>query len=96
VDEFIVDVSAAGSWGDFIAAFNTGFVSHVGGKWNGNLDALNDYLFWPEKHPYRLIVRGWAACAPAVNRHFAPDGRPILDVVSEIIQDNPQVIAEID
>ena len=32
----------------FIIEFNRGFVSHVGGDWNGNLDAFNDYLSWAD------------------------------------------------
>jgi len=32
----------------FIAEFNRGFVSDVGGDWNGNLDAFNDYLSWDD------------------------------------------------
>ncbi len=88
--EYVVDVSAAASWADFIAAFNEGFVRPVGGEWKGNLDALNDYLWWPDEHPYRLVIRGWQACAPAVNQYKIWDQRPILEVIAEIFQDNPQ------
>lgn len=88
--EYVVDVSAASSWADFIAAFNEGFVRPVGGDWSGNLDAFNDYLSWPDEHPYRLVVRGWQSCGAAVNRHKTWDGRPVLDVVAEIFRDNPQ------
>jgi Barstar (barnase inhibitor) len=97
VREYVVDVSGASSWADFIAAFNKGFVHPVGGEWSGNLDALNDYLWWPDEHPYRLVIRGWAACAFAVNRHRTRDGRPVLDVVAEVFRENPQaevVLAE--
>lgn len=88
--EYIVDVSAATSWSDFIAAFNDGFIRLGGGDWNGNLDAFNDYLWWPEEHPYRLVVRGWSACAAVVNQHKTWDGRPVLDVIAEIFRENPQ------
>ena len=33
----------------FIVEFNRCFVSHVGGKWQGNLDAFNDYLSWMDQ-----------------------------------------------
>lgn len=89
--EYFVDLSAAHSWADFVAAFNDGFVRHVGGEWHGNLDAFNDYLWWPDEHPYRLVVRGWGACAADVNRHESWDRRPILDVVRAILADNPHV-----
>lgn len=32
----------------FIVEFNRGFINHVGGNWNGNLDAFNDYLSWAD------------------------------------------------
>jgi hypothetical protein len=90
VRDYLVDVSSAASWADFIAAFNEGFVRRVGGEWDGSQDAFNDYLWWPDEHPYRLTVRGWQVCAPAVNRHRAWDHRPVLDVITEIFRDNPQ------
>ena len=65
--EFFVDVRNAASWTYIVAAFNEGFVRHVGGEWDGNLDALNNYLSRPDEQPYRLVVRGWHTCA---------DGRP--------------------
>ena len=40
--EFIVDLTAVTSWPQFIAAFNDGFIRHVTGDWNGNLDAFHD------------------------------------------------------
>ncbi len=97
VQEYLVDLSAVSAWEDFIAAFNSGFISKIGGEWNGNLDAFNDYLWWPDEHPYRLVIRGWKTCTQAVNRHKTWDGRPVLDVVSEIFRVNPQaevVLAE--
>jgi hypothetical protein len=88
--EYVVDVTTATSWADFITAFNEGFIRHLGTDWNGNLDSFNDFLWWPDPHPYRLCVRGWTTCASAVNQHAAPDGRPVLEVIAEIFRDNPQ------
>ncbi len=56
MQEYVVDVSSANCWQDFVVAFNEGFVGRVGGEWNGNLDAFNDYLFWPTEQPYRLLT----------------------------------------
>ena len=39
-----------------------GFVELVGGKWNGNLDAFNDYLSWPEEEEYELELLDAASC----------------------------------
>lgn len=88
--EYVVEVTAASSWVDFIAAFNEGFIRPVGGEWSGNLDDFNEYLWWPDEHPYRLVIRGWAACEAAVNKHLTWDQRPVLEVVAEIFRDNPQ------
>ncbi len=88
--EYVVDLTAVTSWPDFIAAFNEGFVRPVGGEWHGNLDAFNDYLSWPDEDQYRLVIRGWQACAAQVNRQPTCDQRPVLDVISEIFRDNPQ------
>jgi hypothetical protein len=88
--EYIVDLSSVTSYQDFIAAFNEGFIRPVGGEWHGNLDAFNDYLWWPEEHPYRLVLRGWQACAPAVNQHQTWDHRHVREVLVDIFRDNPQ------
>ncbi len=89
--EYVVDVTNAKSWESFIAAFNEGFVHRVAGDWKGNLDAFSDYLYWPEEHPYRLVIRGWHQSAAAINEQKTWDGRPVLDVVAEILRDNSQV-----
>ncbi|TWU59506.1 barstar family protein [Crateriforma conspicua] len=47
----------------FVAEFNREFVTHVGGKWNGNLDAFNDYLSWTNAHS---IIR-WSNSAKSRN-----------------------------
>jgi len=86
----VVDVAAATSWADFVAAFNDGFISLIGGEWTGNLDAFHDYLSWPDEQPYRLIVRGWHSISATVNQHMAPDHRPVLEVVAETLRDTPQ------
>jgi len=91
VKEYLIDVSEVTSWADFVAAFNKGFVQFVGGgEWDGNLDAFNDYLSWPEEQPYRLTIHGWQLCASGVNRHKTWDQRPVLEIVAEIFRDNPQ------
>jgi len=63
---YTVDCSSVGSFGDFVRATNAGFIRVVGGEWNGNLDAFNDYLSWPEEEEYELEFSGAAACATAL------------------------------
>ena len=60
---FTIDGRRVRSFDDFIAATNAGFIEGVGGKWNGNLDALDDYLSWSEEEEYELEVLGAADCA---------------------------------
>ncbi len=45
---FEIDGNNFKDFAGFVAEFNRGFVSHVGGQWNGNLDAFNDYLSWTD------------------------------------------------
>lgn len=82
--EFIVDLTSANSFEDFVAAFNAGFCLHVQGEWRGNnWDAFNDYLHWPDEEKYRLTFRGWehSSAIDAWNRYL------ILD----ILKHNPHV-----
>jgi len=46
---FEIDGERFNNFTGFIAEFNRGFVSLVGGKWNGNLDAFTDYLSWADQ-----------------------------------------------
>ncbi|MFN3151918.1 hypothetical protein [Bremerella sp.] len=46
---FHIDGERFDDFPGFIAEFNRGFVSHVGGQWNGNMDAFNDYLYWGDQ-----------------------------------------------
>ena len=55
---FTIDGRQVRSFDDFVAATNAGLIESVGGKWNGNLDAFNDYLSWPEEQEYELELVG--------------------------------------
>lgn len=89
--EYIVDVSLAKSWDEVVATFNRDFLHHFKVEWNGNLDAFNDYLFWPE-HPYRLIVKGWNDFVPNVRETMRWDGRPNIEVLAEILETTTDAI----
>jgi hypothetical protein len=54
VKRFTIDGTLVKSFEDFVVAMNSGLIEAVGGKWNGNLDAFNDYLSWPEEQEYEL------------------------------------------
>lgn len=53
---FEIDGDKFDDFAGFIREFNRAFVAHVGGQWNGNLDAFHDYLSWPSD-PYTLRWR---------------------------------------
>ena len=59
---FSIDGGNVRSLHDFVEATNAGFVEHVGGRWNGNLDAFNDYLSWPEEQEYEIELLHSAIC----------------------------------
>jgi hypothetical protein len=50
IKTFELDCSGVASYGDFIAEVNRSFIKPIDASisWNGNLDALNDFLSWPE------------------------------------------------
>ena len=60
---FTIDGRSVQSFADFVTVTNVGFIEQVGGRWNGNLDALNDYLSWPHEEHYRLELIGAENCA---------------------------------
>ncbi|MDR2213054.1 MAG: hypothetical protein LBE21_05445 [Pseudomonadales bacterium] len=62
-----IDCRQIRSYGDFIEACNKGFIESLGGKWNGNLDAFNDYLSWPEPSPCQLTILGAERCAKVLD-----------------------------
>jgi hypothetical protein len=82
--EFIIDLSCAMTFEDFVSAFNEGFCRHVGGGWEGrSWDAFHDFLSWPEEQCYCLTFRGWERCA-ALRQNDR-------DMMREILNDNPHV-----
>ena len=90
-----MDLTDVTSWPQFIAAFNEGYTRPVTGDWNGNLDAFNDYLAWAGDgavfEPFRLILRGWKSLSGEIKEHKTWDGRPVLEVISKILRENPHV-----
>ena len=62
VKSFTIDGRTVRSFPEFVEAVNVGFVEQVGGRWNGNLDAFNDYLSWQEG-VYELELLDAASCA---------------------------------
>jgi hypothetical protein len=91
--EFVVRSGAVASRGHLVSVFNEGLFRFAGGEWRGNLDAFHDLLSWPDDDSYRLVLSGWSACRAALAGERTWDGKPLLDVLEEIIRDNPQVEA---
>jgi len=63
VKTFTIDGRGVRSFDDFVEATNVGFIQQISGKWNGNLDAFNDYLSWPEDEEYEIQLVHAAECA---------------------------------
>jgi hypothetical protein len=63
VKRFFVDCRGISSFEDFVTAMNQGFIGPIGGQWDGNLDALNDYLAWPDENEYELEIIDSDSCS---------------------------------
>lgn len=87
---YTIDCRNINSYFDFIDAFNRGMIDSVGGKWNGNLDAFNDYLAWPEKVPYQLVILGADRCEQKLN-YLANDRdeSSLWEILQEILLSHP-------
>lgn len=84
-----IDCRQIQTYDDFVEAFNGAFIETFGGRWSGNLDALNDYLSWPEEVPYQLVVLGSDQCAKVLN-YKASDlhEKSLWATLQEILTDN--------
>jgi hypothetical protein len=65
---FTVQCGTVKAFHDFVEAMNNGFIRAIGGEWDGNLDALNDYLSWPSELQYELELVDHAQCARALDQ----------------------------
>ena len=52
---------------------NQGLVRDAGGEWNGNLDAFNDYLSWPDEESYELVFLGAEHCESVLGHRAQAD-----------------------
>ena len=86
-----VDCRQVQTYDDFVEAFNEAFIETLGGRWNGNLDAFNDYLSWPEETPYQLVIHGSDQCARALNyKAHARHERELWVALQEIFAENKE------
>jgi hypothetical protein len=82
--EFVVDLTNASTYDDFVAAFNEGFCRYCQGHWHGrSWDAFHDYLSWPEEGRFRLVFKGWERSSGL--------GGEDRKMIREILADNPHV-----
>lgn len=84
-----IDCREVRTYDDFVAVFNRAFIETLGGRWDGNLDAFNDYLSWPEEVPYRLVIVGSDRCAQVLN-YKASDShqKELWPLLQDILVDN--------
>jgi Barstar (barnase inhibitor) len=83
--EFVVDMTNASTFEEFVAAFNEGFCQHCNGDWHGrSWDAFHDYLSWPEEERFRLVFKGWHRCIGLQGE--------VREMIREILKDNSHVV----
>jgi hypothetical protein len=63
---YTIDCRQVGTFAEFVEAANAGLIRPAGGQWDGNLDAFNDYLAWPEDDEYELEVEDAGRCRAAL------------------------------
>jgi len=86
-----VDCRHISSYSDFIEAFNKALFEPSGGKWDGNLDAFDDYLSWPEPSPYQLVILGTDQCAKVLNyKSSERHAKELWPLLVEILQENTE------
>lgn len=88
---YTVDLREARDFDNVVAAFNAGLISQARGKWNGNLNALHDYLSWPDEAEYQLRLLGWNADPPGLQCEYYSSGQTFRDVLLEVLADNDDV-----
>ena len=91
-----VDCRKVTDFEGFIDAFNRDFVHKVGGHWNGNLDAFNDYLAWPEEERYELELIGCQNLETALDHQYGPDPQTIYEVIYEVFEDQNAYVCVIE
>jgi len=83
--EFVVDMTNASSFEEFVSAFNAGFCQLCNGHWHGrSWNAFHDYLSWPEEERFRLVFKGWQRCIGLQGED--------REMILEILKDNPQIV----
>lgn len=93
--EYILDLRYIKSFEEFVAKCNESFIESVGGKWDGNLDAFNDYLSWPENVPYNLLILGEDNCKDVLGyerRTYFLEGKTLWDEILEIFSNNSEFV----
>lgn len=90
---YVIDCRDVQSFEDLIDKFNKGFIESVGGKWNGHLDALNDYLSWPDKVPYEMVILGSEHCSRTLDfRVSERHEKAIWPLIVDILRANSDCV----
>ncbi|MFT3788219.1 MAG: hypothetical protein QM770_18955 [Tepidisphaeraceae bacterium] len=83
-----IDLEDVHTFADFVAAFNAGMIHSLGGHWNGNFDAFNDYMSWPAEDCYRLLLSHWHKCVDELG--VVSEGA-FLHIARKVFDENPHV-----
>lgn len=90
---FELDCRDVKNFSEFISEVNVKFLSRIGAStmWNGNLDALNDFLSWPGV-PYQVVILGSQSLEKALSQK-SPDGELTLyDHLLDIFLSNSDLV----
>lgn len=86
---FEIDGLRIHDFSSFVREMNVGFICSLDGSpaWDGNLDALNDYLRWP-KNPCRLVFTNSLNIQRALQAGDPTMVPDIYKVILNIFEDN--------
>lgn len=90
---YLIDAANFDTFAGFVAECNRSFIRSFSGEWHGNLDALNDYLWWsnPEIEEYVLVWRGAEKSRRDFEREGGVPGRKLYHTLIDIIRDQEHV-----
>ncbi len=92
---YLIDGDRFDTFAGFIAACNEAFIRQFGGDWNGNLDALNDYLWWSHGSDggaeYMLVWKRSEKSRADFETERGKEGRRLFHTLVEIVRSQDHV-----
>lgn len=85
---FDIDGKKVTDYTSFVSEMNQNFISKIEGNvgWNGNLDAFNDYLSWPDTE-FCVRIRNSDSVKQVLSKELK-NNRNVWEILIEIFKDN--------